>query len=99
LETNPPDYYLPFFLRNRQFNRFVLWITVAIFLLILSTRFHFWEPFLQFPHFWGGVVGLLLWNLFPTGLFGIAILFLTTLSFLTPAWSQIREFTDKKTIR
>jgi hypothetical protein len=97
LESNPSDSHFPFFLRNRQLNRLLLWLVVTVFLFILSIRFSFWELFIQFPHFWGIVTGLLLWNLFPFGFLGITILLMTIFSFFYPAWNGCQELTEQTT--
>jgi hypothetical protein len=97
LTSKPINYYLPFFLRNKLLNHLLLGLAVMIFLLILAIRFHVWELFFQFPHFCGFAVGLILWSLFPSGFLGIAVFFLTFLSFCYPVWSRHRKFFEQKT--
>jgi hypothetical protein len=97
LISEPVGYHLPFFLRNRLLNHLLLGLAIPVFLLILLIRFHFWDLFFQFPHFCGFAVGLLLWSLFPSGFVGIAVFFLTFLSFCYPAWSHHREFFEQET--
>jgi hypothetical protein len=97
LISEPVGSHLPFFLRNRLLNYLLLGLAIPVFLLILSIRFHFWDLFFQFPHFWGFAVGLLLWSLFPPGFLGIAVFFLTFLSFCYPAWLRHREFFEQET--
>jgi hypothetical protein len=96
LTSNPAGYHLPFFLRNKLLNHLLLGLAIPVFLLILLIRFHLFDLFFQFPHFWGFAVGLLFWSLFPSGLLGIMILLLTFLSFCYPAWSRHREFFEQK---
>jgi hypothetical protein len=97
LTSEPVGSHLPFFLRNKLLNHLLLGLAVPVFLLILSIRFHFWDLFFQFPHFWGFAAGLILWSLFPLGFLGIAVFFLTFLSFCYPAWTQHREFFEQET--
>jgi hypothetical protein len=96
LTSEPVGYHLPFFFQNKLLNHLLLGLAVPVFLLILLIRFHFWDLFFQFPHFWGFAVGLILWSLFPTGFLGIAVFFLTFLSFCYPAWSRRREFFEQE---
>lgn len=96
LTSNPQGYHLPFFLRNNLLNHILLGLAVPVFILILSIRFHLWDLFFQFPHFWGFAAGLLLCNLFPPGFLGMAVLLLTFLSFCYPAWPRHREFFEQK---
>ncbi|MDR3196790.1 MAG: hypothetical protein LBU34_02875 [Planctomycetaceae bacterium] len=96
LTSNPKGYHLPFFLRNRLLNHLLLGLAVPVFLLILLIRFHIWDLFFQFPHFWGFAVGLLFCNLFPSGFLGMAILLLTFFSFCYPVWPRHREFFEQK---
>ncbi|MDR2755667.1 MAG: hypothetical protein LBC20_08160 [Planctomycetaceae bacterium] len=96
LTSNPKGYHLPFFLRNNLLNHILLGLAIPVFLLILLIRFHLWDLFFQFPHFWGFAVGLLLCHLFPPGFLGMAILLFTFLSFCYPTWPRHREFFEQK---
>ncbi|MDR2114783.1 MAG: hypothetical protein LBP87_00220 [Planctomycetaceae bacterium] len=96
LTSHPQGYHLPFFLRNRLLNHLLLGLAIPVFLLILSIRFHLWDLFFQFPHFWGFAVGLLFCNLFPPGFLGMVILLLTFFSFCYPALPRHREFFEPK---
>ncbi len=55
-------------------------------------RFPLPELFLQCPHFWGGVAGLILWGLFPPGYIGTAILALTLFSLFFPLWPKHSDY-------
>ncbi|MDR0705096.1 MAG: hypothetical protein LBF88_08915 [Planctomycetaceae bacterium] len=96
LTSEPAGSHLPFFLRNKLLNHLLLGLAIPVFLLILSIRFHVWDLFFQFPHFWGFAVGLIFWSLFPPGFLGMSVFFLTFLSFCYPAWSQHREFFEQE---
>jgi hypothetical protein len=64
------------------------WLAVPILFLILLRHVHLMDILLQFPHFWGMLVGILLWNLFPPGIIGLTIILLTFISLFRPNWSR-----------
>jgi hypothetical protein len=73
-----------------------LWLGICLALLIpilvlLSVRWvHLMELWLQFPHFWGMTLGVLLWALVPESFIGVIIITLTLISFLRPSWLRHR---------
>jgi len=73
-----------------------MWLWVALLLLVpvlvlLSVHWvHWMELWLQFPHFWGMVAGLLLWTFVPTSFAGLALILLTAISLFRPSWPRYR---------
>lgn len=79
----------------RKANRFS--VSITVWPVLLLGLFLVWRKIrpadllCQYPHFWGIAFGFLLWNLFPPGYLGIAIIILTLLSLLSPPWPRRRE--------
>jgi len=73
-----------------------VWLGISFALLIpifvlLSVRWvHLKELWLQFPHFWGMMVGVLLWAFLPESFLGLIIIVLTFVSFFRPSWTRHR---------
>jgi len=60
-------------------------------LVLLSVRWvHLAELWLQFPHFWGLVLGVLLWTFLPESFVGLILIVLTIASFFRPSWTRRR---------
>jgi len=74
-----------------------VWLWIAVLLLIpvlvlLSVHWvHWMELWLQFPHFWGMIAGVLLWTFVPTSFAGLAIIVLTFVSLFRPSWPRYRS--------
>jgi hypothetical protein len=80
----------------RQFSDHIwLWISLMLLLpifLLLSVRWvHLMELWLQFPHFWGMIAGVLLWAVLPKSFIGLTIIILTFMSLFRPSWSRHRS--------
>ncbi|GHT17691.1 hypothetical protein FACS1894189_4070 [Planctomycetales bacterium] len=71
-----------------QSKSFFLWLAIPVLFLILLRHVHLMDILLQFPHFWGVLVGILLWNLFPSLFLGFSIILLTFFSLFRPNWSR-----------
>jgi len=71
-----------------------LWVSLALLIpifVLLSVRWVHWtELWLQFPHFWGMTLGVLLWTFLPESFLGPIIIALALLSFFRPSWNQNR---------
>jgi len=71
-----------------------LWISLALLMpifVLLSVRWvHLTELWLQFPHFWGMSLGVLLWVFLPESFIGPIIIVLAFLSFFRPSWIRHR---------
>jgi len=73
-----------------------VWLGISFALLIpifvlLSVRWvHPKELWLQFPHFWGMTIGVLLWTFLPESFIGLIIIVLTFVSFFRPSWTRHR---------
>ena len=73
------------------------WIGINVVLLfpifvLLSVRWvHLMELWLQFPHFWGMTVGVLLWTFVPESFIGVIIIGLTLASLFRPSWTRHRS--------
>jgi hypothetical protein len=74
-----------------------LWICFALLIpigVLLSVRWvHLMELWLQFPHFWGMTIGVLLWTFLPESLIGPIIIGLTIVSLFRPSWARHRPGT------
>ena len=74
-----------------------IWLGISLSLLIpvvvlLSVRWiHLMELWLQFPHFWGMTLGILLWTFLPESFLGPIIMALTFMSFFRPSWVRHRS--------
>jgi len=72
-----------------------LWIGLMLLLpilVLLAVRWvHWMELWLQFPHFWGMIAGVLLWTFVPTSLIGLILIVLTFVSLFRPSWSRHRS--------
>jgi len=71
-----------------------LWISLALLIpifVLLSVRWiHLTELWLQFPHFWGTALGVLLWVFMPESFLGPIIIALTFIAFFRPSWTRHR---------
>ena len=71
-----------------------LWISFALLIpifVLLSVRWvYLSELWLQFPHFWGMTLGILIWVFMPESFLGPIIIVLTFLSFFRPSWTHHR---------
>jgi hypothetical protein len=71
-----------------------LWISLALLIpifVLLSVRWvHVSELWLQFPHFWGMTLGVLLWVFVPESFLGLIIIVLTFVSLFRPSWARHR---------
>lgn len=83
---------------ERLMNPSWFWILIPAILLVFSQKLHLEELFLQFPHFWGTLFGLLLWSLFPPGYFGMVVLLLVFLSLFFSPWPRRHFPTDDENI-
>jgi hypothetical protein len=74
-----------------------MWVAICLLLLVpivllLSVRWvYMMELWLQFPHFWGMTIGVLLWVFLPESFLGLAIIVLTFASFFRPSWRRNRS--------
>jgi hypothetical protein len=70
------------------------WICLALLIpigVLLSVRWvHLTELWLQFPHFWGMIIGILLWTFLPESFLGLIVIVLTIASFFRPSWTRRR---------
>lgn len=73
----------------------ILWILIPLALILFFRKLPFTDIVVQFPHFWGAIVGLLLWSLFPAGLLGGCILVLVFLSLWYSPWLHREIVSDK----
>jgi len=69
-------------------------LLIPIFVLLSVRWVHLMELWLQFSHFWGMAIGVLLWTFLPESFLGLIIIVLTFMSLFRPAWTQHR-FTSK----
>lgn len=84
----------PYRWSNRMLYRALPWLAIPAVLLLLRRRLHLTEIFLQFPHYWGIVVGLLLGSLFSSGIGGFLVIVLVLLSFFRPVWRRPRASSE-----
>lgn len=71
----------------------LIYAGMPLILFACYRRFQIVELFWQFPHFWGMVLGLLLWCLSPAGIVGACLIVLILLSCTIRPWPK-REITD-----
>lgn len=83
---------------ERLVNPSWLWLLLPAVLLIFSRKLRLEELFMQFPHFWGTLVGLILWSLFPPGYFGMLVLSFVFLSLFFSPWPRRRISIDDENI-
>ena len=71
-----------------------LWISLALLIpvfVLLSVRWvYLSELWLQFPHFWGMTIGVLLWIFLAESFIGPIVIVLTFLSLFRPSWTRHR---------
>jgi len=71
-----------------------LWISLTFIIpitVLLSVRWvHLTELWLQFPHFWGMTLGVLLWVFVPESFIGPIVITLTFISLFRPSWTRHR---------
>ena len=71
-----------------------LWISLALLVpifVLLSVRWvYLTELWLQFPHFWGMSLGVLLWVFLPESFIGPIIIVLAFIAFFRPSWTRHR---------
>ena len=63
-------------------------LLLPIFVLLSVRWVHLSELWLQFPHFWGMTLGVLLWTFLPESFIGLVIITLTFVSFFRPSWAR-----------
>jgi len=66
-------------------------LLLPIFVLLSVRWVHLSELWLQFPHFWGMTLGVLLWTFLPESFIGLMIIVLTFVSLFRPSWIQHRS--------
>ncbi|MCL2709902.1 MAG: hypothetical protein FWE95_03380 [Planctomycetaceae bacterium] len=73
---------------------FWLWISLTLVIpifVLLSVRWvHPTELWLQFPHFWGMTLGILLWVFVPESFIGPIVIVLTFIALFRPSWARHR---------
>jgi hypothetical protein len=73
-----------------------IWLGISVSLLLpivvlVSVRWiHLMELWLQFPHFWGMVAGVLLWTFLPESFIGVIVIILTLAAYFRPSWTRRR---------
>ncbi|GHT09528.1 hypothetical protein FACS1894170_00160 [Planctomycetales bacterium] len=65
-----------------------LLLMILMFAVLVYLRGFLKELFLQFPHFWGICIGLLLWFLLHLGGVGVIVIVLIVLSLFRPSWKR-----------